>query len=365
MTVALAIAGGILLFFVIRWKLKQIESQAASRAAGGALNRGCGSPQQSSRPKSSPRTAKSAAEENAALANILRASVPPVESEETSRGTERVMMKIPLEVTAKDLQGRAFTERTHTQMLNRNTASLMLRHPIPPNAQMTIKNLQSGQTCRFRVRNSSAELPGGLREWGVELLDPVPNFWGISFTDSAPGGESGTVGSLLECSGCHCREMTKLTMAEYSALVKQNTAVRRCNWCKKETEWKFVMVEEDAAPATPKAQKRDAELVVGNAEAERRRTDRRIARMSVSIRHQDGRQEVTVTENVSPTGICCAAKMELVAGDRVFLRLVSDQGVGQAEFRALLMRRRKMHEKDGILYGMKMERDAPRSPAAK
>jgi hypothetical protein len=362
MSVLLAVVGGVLLFFAIRWKLKQIEAQAVPRTVAGVPNRGRSNSQLASRPKSSPRAAKSEEDENATLAKILRASVP---IEEAPQQTERVLMKIPLEVAAKDLQGRPFTERTNTQMINRNTATLMLRHAIPPNAQMTIKNLKSGKTCRFRVRSSSAELPHGLREWGVELLDPVPNFWGISFSNSIPGGEHDTVGSLLECSGCHCREMTKLSMAEYAAIVKENTRMRRCNWCEKETEWKFVMVEEDAPAAAPKAQKQDAEPVVGDAEAERRRNDRRIARMPVSIRHQDGREELTVTENVSRTGICCAAKMELVAGDRVFLRLVSDQGVGQAEFRALLMWRRKMQEQDGILYGMRMERDAPRATAAR
>lgn len=361
-TVLLSIVGGILLFVAIRWKLHQIEAAAASRIAAAPLNRSSrGRTQPGGRAVSGPRKPKTEEEENLELAKILRASAP-VEEESAPRRTERVLMKIPLEVSAKDLQGRAFTERTHTQLLNRHGASMLLRHVLASNSPLTIKNLQSGQTCRFRVRTSGAENPGGLREWGVELLDPVPNFWGISFMASDAGGGDQSIGSLLECMGCHCREMTRLTMEEYTALVNNNTSVRPCKWCEKDTDWKFVMIEDDTTSSSPVAQAEGA-VQAAEAEAERRRADRRVVRMPVAIRHQDGREEKTVTENVSRSGICCAARMELTAGERAFLRLISDQGVGQAEFRAIVMWRRRMHETSGILYGMKMERDAPRASA--
>jgi hypothetical protein len=359
-TVLLSIVGGILLFLAIRWRLNQIEAIAASKVGAGRGSRGRTQP--GARAIPGPRKAKTDEEETLELAKILRASAP-VEEESSPRRTERVMMKIPLEVSAKDAHGRTFTERTHTQLLNRNGASMLLRHVLASNSPVTIKNLESGQTCRFRVRNSSAELPGGLREWGVELLDPVPNFWRISFMDSDVGGGDQSIGSLLECLGCHCREMTKLTMEEYSALVSSNTSVRPCKWCERDTDWKFVVIEDDSATSSPAA-KAGAATPETEAEAERRRADRRVVRMPVAIRHQDGREEKAVTENVSRTGICCAARMELAAGERAFLRLISEQGVGQAEFRAIVMWRRRMQETSGVLYGMKMERSTPRASAA-
>jgi hypothetical protein len=276
---------------------------------------------------------------------------------QSPRRSARVVLKLPLEVSGIDLEGRSFNERSHTLVINRNGASIALRNSTAPGARIKIKNLQTSQTCKFRVCEGTEKLPGGLREWGVDCVDPAPNFWGISFPETPQDSKEETIGSLLECTGCHCREMTKLSLSDYRTTVRRTSLARFCTWCGKETEWKFAVVVEDAGETASPALKEAEEGGSLPPGGERRRDERRIARLPISIRHEDGREEFTTTENVSRSGVCCAATMQLAVGDHVFLRLVSDQGTGEVEFRAEIRWRRRINEKRGNLYGMKMERD--------
>ncbi len=50
-------------------------------------------------------------------------------------------------------------------------------------------------------------------------------------------------------------------------------------------------------------------------------------------------------------------KYELQIGERVFLKLVSEEGPGEAEFQAEIMWRSSINEKREYLYRMKLDRD--------
>ena len=251
-----------------------------------------------------------------------------------------MLMTIPVEISGSDIEGKSFTERTHTQVIHAHAASVLLRHLILPEAEMVVKNLETGQACRFRARQPIYDVPSGLHEWEIECLEPAPRFWGLSFADPSRHTEEQTVGSLLECTGCHCRELTKLSIAEYLILVKEHSSPRQCAWCGRETSWKFAQVPLESG-------------------AERRQEERRIVHFPVWIRHEDGREEFTMTENVSRTGVCCMAHMKMAEGDHLFVRLLSDEGPGEADLRARVIWRRKINDRRGTLYGMSLERKQP------
>ncbi|HXW16513.1 MAG TPA: PilZ domain-containing protein [Terriglobia bacterium] len=273
-----------------------------------------------------------------------------------SRRSDRVLIRIPLEVTGKDVAGNSFTERAHTMVINRNGASFVLRDSLVPEEQITVKNLQSGQSCRFRARAGAKDLPGGLREWGIECLDPAPNFWGISFPElqEQTSVDEETSGCLLECTVCHYREMTRVALKEYRTTVEKTSLTRNCIWCGRQTEWKFALIEGDVeATSSPSLQ--DWEVAASlSSGMELRREERRIVQLPISIRDREGREESTITENVSRSGVCCAANMELNIGDRVFVKLASNEWSGEVEFRAQIIWCRESDEKRGNLYGLKL-----------
>jgi hypothetical protein len=280
------------------------------------------------------------------------------------RRSDRLLIRIPVEVSMTDLEGNSITERTHTLAIDRNGASFALRNSFRKKDQITVKNLHTSQLCRFRACEAIQDLPDGFREWGMECVDPAPNFWNISFPGmpEKPSVEEQSAGCLLECTVCHYREMTRVTLSEYRMTVEKTSSARDCIWCGKQTEWKFAIIEEDVeATSTPGVKERDAAVSLAS-RVEIRREERRTVQLPIWIRHQDGREELTRTENVSRSGVCCAASMEVEVGDRVLVRLVSDEGPGEAEFLAQIMWCRKLNEKRGTLYGMKLGRKKP--PAA-
>ncbi len=289
-------AGGFL------WRLREIEQKTAAAALEEAMS----GTVQSRRPpasKVSKRTLQTAG------AKVAGAEAPhgntPSAMAYSLRRTERVLLRIPLEVSGTDADGNPLMERTHTQDINRNGASIALRDSLRPAGQVTIKNLRTRQSCRFRVCRATRDLPGGIREWAVECLDPAPNFWGVSFADSPEESGEERVGSLLECTTCHCREMANLTLPEYQTIARRTSLARYCVWCGMGREWKFANAEE-LAQAKPS----EAPEVEGSvAGVDRRHEERRIARLPISIRHEDGREEFSITDNVSRNGLCCSANM--------------------------------------------------------
>jgi hypothetical protein len=337
------------------WRIRQTRARTTSGARPGGLGHGASAqPRPSSALKPTQPAPKAAA---AKVPETMPAgAAAPLAAARQPRRSDRVLIKIPLQVSGKDLEGNPFTERAQTMAINRNGASFVLRNSLLPEEQITVKNLQSSQSCRFRVRRGAKDLPGGLREWGIECLDPTPSFWGISFPElpEQTSADEETSGCLLECAACHYREMTRLTLSDYRKTVERTSLVRSCIWCGRQTEWKFAVIEEDVETASSQGLQ-DWEVAVSlTSGMELRREDRRIVQLPILIKHEDGREESTKTEDVSRSGVCCAANMELTIGDRVFVKLASNDGPGEGGFRAQVIWRRQIDEKRGNLYGLKL-----------
>lgn len=159
------------------------------------------------------------------------------------------------------------------------------------------------------------------------------------------------VGCLLECTVCQYREMTRLSLSEYRTI--ENTSLPRdCVWCGERTEWRLAVIEGDE---TWFLGSQDwGEAISLSSGLELRREDRRIVQLPILIRHADGREESTTTEDVSMSGLCCTANIELNGGERVVLRRPAEGTSGEAEFRGQVIWRREINEKRKFLYGMKV-----------
>jgi len=177
MILLLGVVVGMMVVIGIIWRLRETRTRAMAGARPGAPGRGhVVQPQQSSalRPTRQTLTAVGAKVPEAKSSDSTAASAMG----RPSRRSDRVHIRIPLQVSGKDLEGNSFTELAQTMVINRNGASFALRNSLVPEEQITVKNLQSGQSCRFRARRGAKDLPGGLREWGIECLDLAPHFWG-------------------------------------------------------------------------------------------------------------------------------------------------------------------------------------------
>jgi hypothetical protein len=266
------------------------------------------------------------------------------------RRSERVLLRIPIEVRGTGADGKAFVEETHTLVLNRHGARVALRNGVVPGARVTITNLQNRMRASFRVVEKAKKSLGDGSEWGVECLDPEENFWGIVFPKK-PSAPAEAVDALLECAECGARELAPLSLEEYRGMAGGSPLERDCAECGRATRWRFGFTEgEDEAASPPDLPAPEAAA----ASAERRRARRLTLKVPVRVRTRDGREEISRTENVSKTGVCFGANLALKEGERISLTVGYAPGSMEMEMPAEVVWRRELGGAGPALYGARL-----------
>ncbi len=102
---------------------------------------------------------------------------------ESGRRTERILLRIPIAVLGKGAGGKPFREKTHTLVINRHGASILMKHELQPGDRVEITNLQNQRSAPFRVVGKVGNPLGEGPEWAVECLDPKVSFWDIFFPE--------------------------------------------------------------------------------------------------------------------------------------------------------------------------------------
>lgn len=277
-------------------------------------------------------------------------------TEERKRRSERVLLRIPIEVGGTDTEGRPFTEKTFTLVINRHGARIALKTRVQPEARITITNRQSAMSSPFRVVGRTSKSLGEGPEWGVECLQPGVNFWGISFPEKVEGpAAQELIDALVECAACSSRELAQLTLEEYRAVITQGLVRRDCPQCGDMTDWRFGFAEaeaEEPVPAQPSALAATSPAGTG---AERRRAKRLTIKLPVRIRLQDGSEEVARTENLSKTGVCFSSSLLIRPKDRILLTVGYTLGGPEEEIPARLVWRREIEGGGKALYGVRLE----------
>ncbi len=284
----------------------------------------------------------------------MREQAPP-KADERQRRSERVLLRIPIEVEGAGADEQPFKEKTFTLVINRHGARVSLKHALRPGDRLTIRNLQTKMACPFRVVGRTSDSLGEGPEWGVECLEPEVNFWGIDFPSkaSAPPVQE-MIDALLECSKCGFRELAQLTLDQYRTLIDQSSLRRHCTECDALTEWSFGFVE--AEPEPPPAQQAPSPQPSPSGEnAERRVTKRLTVKLPVRVRLEDGREEITRTENLSKAGVCFVSGLALKEGDTLQLTVGYAPGSHEAEVRARVVWRKELEGMNRALYGVRLK----------
>lgn len=276
---------------------------------------------------------------------------------ESRRRTERVLLRIPIEVKGEQPDGNPFVERTFTLVLNRDGGRISLKSSLQKGDQITITNLQNRVSCPFRVVERTTDLLGdGPPEWGVECLEPEVDFWGINFPKKASGPvPTEMIDALLECSNCQSRELAQLVLEQYRTLTSRSSLSRACTKCGAETEWTFGFVEAEPDEVIPTQPAPAEEAAPEEKGAERRRAKRVTIKLPVRICLEDGREEIARTENLSKTGVCFASGLEMERGEILRLTVGYAPGSNEAAIQARVMWRRAIEGSNRALYGVHLE----------
>jgi len=274
-----------------------------------------------------------------------------------ARGSERVLLRIPIRVEGKDTFGKAFEEMTHTLVVNRSGGLIAVSHLLQLGALIKITNIKTQVSCPFEVVMRAERSLSGNPEWGVKCLEPELEIWGVHFpTITEQPLQVGLIHVLLECRVCFSREMAALSVPQYNELVAQSSLPRPCAKCRATRDWKLGVIEgapEKVLVDLPAASG-SGPLPWGEAETSR---ERHLAvKLPLEVRLPAGPGESSTTENISESGLSFACSLEMRIGDRVFVSVGLDTPPEQHDIPARIVWRRPCQEKGRAFYGAKLER---------
>lgn len=287
-------------------------------------------------------------------------------SEQRRRRTERLFLRYPIQVVGADAGGRPFEETTHSIVVNRHGGRILLKTEVLPGQTIKITQVVSGREADFRVVGLAGPSDVGGGEWGVECHDENVNFWGINFPPLDESQESSSV--LLECAQCHEVALTHFSMVEYDLLESSGILVRKCNACKRETEWAYslnptrvpesLMAPVAVAPVappdiSPPVQSAVASPVTG---ANRRTSPRIPLRLPTRVRNSKDITDLTKSENVSKGGLAFTSGFMFELGETLYLTCPYDLGGSDIEIQGRVVRRDSIAGTGRYLYGVEYQK---------
>jgi hypothetical protein len=291
-------------------------------------------------------------------------------SESDRRGTERLLLAVPIRVIAFGTDGGGFTEDTHTVEVNRAGARILLKHRVATGDTVRIINLESLSEADFRVVGPTRLDSGEVAEWGMECAELGRDIWGIEF--AAPiAPENRQAGALLLCEGCGRQVLCVLTLMEVEILSSNGNLQRLCDQCGELSSWTYVDVERRPHPPPPAEPTAPPPPVVAvpqpppgpadpppraeepGGQVEKRAHKRLALKLPVLIRTHKGEQELAKSENISKGGLAVCLGLKLAVGEIVRVVCPYTEGGQDLEQKGEVRRRVTFFAGTRWLYGLR------------
>ncbi len=269
------------------------------------------------------------------------------------RRTDRVSMPIRIQVVGSDPLGFSFVEQTVTVVVGRYGARIILKHSLTADQEITVRNLETGAETDMRVIGQVEATPEGYH-YGVELLNPEVNIWGIGFPPLSES-EDAVVKVLMECVRCHGRKLVYLNQFETEVFEAQRAITFPCLTCKDRTFWKRPPAEAPGAPAeAPKVKGRQppSPRPVLAPWQEKRKNKRLALRLSACIRSGEHGDDVVTTLNVSKGGFGFKSAKRYALGMRVEVCVPYSPGPGNIFSAARIASARPLPNEGVFSYGV-------------
>ena len=266
---------------------------------------------------------------------------------EGKRRSERLRLTIPLRVHAMDPQGADFWTDGRTVVLNRHGARIEIGRGLSPGSIVRIVNIMTRREADFRVVGPTAPRTERNSEWGVELVNPKDDLWGIRFPP--PQEDAADSAALLECRKCHIAAVVHLSLVEVEVLETAGIITRFCESCQAKSSWGFAenhMVMDGArltdAPVSTEAEGSD-----------KRRYRRAALQLPVRVRDYQGQVEITKTDNVSKGGFCFVSEKSYLIGAGVMVACPYSPTGQSPELHASIVRVRRIEGSSRKIYGVR------------
>ncbi len=230
-----------------------------------------------------------------------------------TRRSDRVSLTLLLEVSGRDSQGQEFQDPARSLLINRTGAVIVSERELAPGEIIHLRRRAPGETHRegqARVIGQFGKQQDGFL-YGVELVDPTRDLWGVEFPPVAESPDS-VARMLLECTYCRGREVIYFNELELSAFETNRGIARHCKKCGVPSIWTQAPHENEAKLGARAARgRRGSDTPDGTPPDQEQRERRRIrlrTRLTACIRQPGADDELAVCEDISPIGMCFRSK---------------------------------------------------------
>jgi len=236
------------------------------------------------------------------------------------RRSDRVSLTLLLEASGVDSSGKEFKDPARTLLINRTGAVILLERELAPEQRIHLQRRAPTEAHRqgdARVVGQFGRQKEGYL-YGVELLDPSADLWGVEFPPSAESLEA-VARMLVECSYCRTREVVHLNELELRAFETNRGIARHCKTCGVPSIWTQAPHEDEKKLTARSARSRraaaDAQAGAPPENEQRHRQRLRLqTRLTACVREAGADDELAVCEDISPSGVCFRAKRRYDAG---------------------------------------------------
>jgi hypothetical protein len=234
------------------------------------------------------------------------------------RRTDRVSLTLLLEVSGTDSRGEEFKETAQTLLINRGGAVILFGRELIPDQRIHIKRRASAESHRHsevRIVGQFGRQKEGFL-YGIEIVDPAVDLWGIEFPSIADSAEA-VARMLLECNYCHSREVVHLNELELRAFETNRGIARHCKTCGVPSIWTQASHEDERKLTGRSGRGRRGNDAQGDAPPSGEQRDRQRlrlkTRLTACIRESGADDELAVCEDISPVGMCFRSKRRYAA----------------------------------------------------
>jgi hypothetical protein len=272
------------------------------------------------------------------------------------RTSDRVCLETIIILSGTDSAGRRFVETTQAVVINRGGARITSRHALVPEQQLTIRCVKTGLEAAAQVAGPIVE---GAEGWnfGVALLQPDVNIWGINFP-LLDGTENPAGRVCLRCVDCHAQEVVHLDVFELGVLTANDCLTRPCKQCKETTLWRPYGREEQRFPVGRAAQG-------SHHKSQERRAPRVNLRVNVCVRHSVHGEEIVSTENVSRGGFRFISHKDYPLGTIIEAALPYSPGAANIFVPAKIVHEEARREEGTFAHGVACMPTSPASSLAR
>lgn len=96
------------------------------------------------------------------------------------RRSMRVLLSVPIQVSGKTADNKAFMEETRTLVVNAHGALISLTANVSKGQQITVANKATTKSLNCRVVHLGNQT-AGRNQAGIEFVQPCGSFWQIDF----------------------------------------------------------------------------------------------------------------------------------------------------------------------------------------